>query len=132
MDLPAGRPGTGEPACPKAGVLVYRRPVIMIRRFSNDVAHSNGVVAMNDFSSLQEMVLEARNRLDSEVWDFIAGATEAEVTVRRNRHGLDCLAFNPRVLRDVARIDTTTSFLGHTLSIPVMMAPVGSLALIDP
>jgi isopentenyl diphosphate isomerase/L-lactate dehydrogenase-like FMN-dependent dehydrogenase len=87
---------------------------------------------MNDFSSLQEMVLEARNRLDSDVWDFIAGATEAEVTVRRNRHGLDCLAFNPRVLRDVARIDTTTSFLGHTLSIPVMMAPVGSLALIDP
>jgi len=87
---------------------------------------------MSEFSTLQEIVLEARNRLKSDVWDFIAGATEAEVTVRRNRHCLDCLAFNPRVLRDVARIDTTTSFLGHRLSIPVMMAPIGSLTLIDP
>ena len=84
---------------------------------------------MSEFSTLQEIVLEARNRLKSDVWDFIAGATEAEVTVRRNRHCLDCLAFNPRVLRDVARIDTTTSFLGHRLSIPVMMAPIGSLAV---
>ena len=52
--------------------------------------------------------------------------------MRRNRHGLDRLALRPRVLRDVARIDTSTTFLGHKLAIPVMMAPVGSLALIDP
>ena len=87
---------------------------------------------MNDFSALQELVLEARNRLEPDVWDFIAGATEAEVTMRRNRHGLDCLAFNPRVLRDVARVDTVATFLGFRLGIPVMMAPIGSLALIDP
>jgi len=87
---------------------------------------------MSELSTLQEIVLEARNRLKAEVWDFIAGATEAEVTLRRNRQGLDCLAFNPRVLRDVARIDTARTFLGFKLAIPVMMAPIGSLTLIDP
>ena len=66
------------------------------------------------------------------MWDFINGGTESEVTLRRNRHGLDRLAFRPRVLSDVARIDTSTTFLGHKLALPVMMAPVGSLALIDP
>jgi len=86
---------------------------------------------MSELSTLQEIVLEARNRLKAEVWDFVAGATEAEVTLRRNRYGLDCLAFNPRVLRDVARIDTVRSFLGFKLRIPVMMAPIGSLSLID-
>ena len=67
---------------------------------------------MADFASLQEIVLEAHRRLDPHVWDFIAGATEAEVTLRRNRDGFDRLAFQPRVLRDVSRIDTSAPFLG--------------------
>lgn len=87
---------------------------------------------MVDFATLQEMLLTAHGKLDPATWDFIIGGTEAETTVRRNRHGLDRLAFRPRVLRDVSRINTTTTFLGHRLNLPVMMAPVGSLALVDP
>jgi len=85
-----------------------------------------------DFSTLQEMVLIAHERVSPELWDFINGATESETTARRNRAAIDCLALRPRVLRDVSEINTTTSFLGRTLNIPLMMAPVGSLALIDP
>ena len=87
---------------------------------------------MADFTTLQEMLLIAHGKVEPAVWDFINGGTESEVTLRRNRHGLDRLAFRPRVLSDVARIDTSTTFLGHKLALPVMMAPVGSLALIDP
>ncbi|MCL4767864.1 MAG: alpha-hydroxy-acid oxidizing protein [Hyphomicrobiaceae bacterium] len=87
---------------------------------------------MVEFTSLQEMLLAAHEKLAPATWDFIIGGTEAESTLRRNRHGLDRLAFRPRVLRDVSRIDTSTTFLGHELSLPVMMAPVGSLALVDP
>jgi isopentenyl diphosphate isomerase/L-lactate dehydrogenase-like FMN-dependent dehydrogenase len=85
-----------------------------------------------DFSTLQEMVLIAHERVSPELWDFINGATDSETTARRNRAAIDCLALRPRVLRDVSEINTTTSFLGRTLNIPLMMAPVGSLALIDP
>ena len=87
---------------------------------------------MADFTTLQEMLLVAHGKVEPAVWDFINGGTESEVTLRRNRHGLDRLAFRPRVLSDVARIDTSTTFLGRKLALPVMMAPVGSLALIDP
>src|SRR5437667_9940346 len=87
--------------------------------------------AMAEFTTLQEMLLIAHGNVEPTVWDFINGGTESEVTLRRNRHGLDRLAFRPRVLNDVAQIDTSTSFLGHKLALPVMMAPVGSLALID-
>jgi len=87
---------------------------------------------MAEFTTLQEMLLIAHGKVEPTVWDFINGGTESEVTLRRNRHGLDRLAFQPRVLRDVARIDTSTTFLGHKLALPVMMAPVGSLALINP
>jgi len=87
---------------------------------------------MADFTTLQEMLLIAHGKMEPTLWDFINGGTESEVTLKRNRHGLDRLAFRPRVLNDVARIDTSTTFLGHKLRLPVMMAPVGSLALIDP
>ena len=87
---------------------------------------------MAEFTTLQEMLLIAHSKVEPAVWDFINGGTESEVTLRRNRHGLDRLAFKPRVLKDVVRIDTSTTFLGHKLALPVMMAPVGSLALIDP
>ena len=87
---------------------------------------------MADFTTLQEMILEARKRLSPSLWDFVAGGTESEMTLRHNRYGLDRLAFRPRVLRDVSRVDTATTFLGRRLSIPIMLAPIGSLVLIDP
>jgi isopentenyl diphosphate isomerase/L-lactate dehydrogenase-like FMN-dependent dehydrogenase len=52
--------------------------------------------------------------------------------MRRNRFGLDSLAFRPRVLVDVSKIDPSTTFLGHKLKIPVMLAPIGSLEAITP
>jgi isopentenyl diphosphate isomerase/L-lactate dehydrogenase-like FMN-dependent dehydrogenase len=89
-------------------------------------------MAMVEFTTLQDMLLTARGKLQPAVWDFIIGGAESEITLRRNRHGLEKLAFRQRVLRDVSRIDTSTTFLGHRLALPVMMAPIGSLALIDP
>jgi isopentenyl diphosphate isomerase/L-lactate dehydrogenase-like FMN-dependent dehydrogenase len=86
---------------------------------------------VTDFQTLQEMLLIAHERISPELWDFINGATESETTARRNRAALDVLALRPRVLRDVSAVDPSTTFLDQKLSIPVMMAPVGSLALID-
>ena len=42
------------------------------------------------------------------------------------------LALRPRVCVDVSKIDTSTTFLGQKLRIPVMMAPIGSLQTITP
>jgi glycolate oxidase len=52
--------------------------------------------------------------------------------MRRNRLGLDSLALRPRVLVDVSGLDTSTSFLGHKLKIPVLLAPIGSLQILTP
>jgi glycolate oxidase len=85
-----------------------------------------------DFVTNQEIVLAARRNLAQNVWDYLTGGAESETTMRRNRFGLDSLAFRPRVLVDVSRIDPSTTFLGHRLRIPVMLAPIGSLQAITP
>ena len=59
-----------------------------------------------------------------------AGAGE-EVTVARNREALRRLGFQPRILRDVSRVETTTTVVGLPMAIPILLAPVGALALFD-
>lgn len=85
-----------------------------------------------DFVSNQEIIMAARRNLTQNVWDYLTGGAESETTMRRNRLALDSLAFRPRVLIDVSKIDTSTTFLGHKLRIPVMLAPIGSLQTITP
>jgi glycolate oxidase len=84
------------------------------------------------FQNLHEFVAVARARLDRNVWDYIIGGVETETTLRRNRLAIDSLGLRPRVLRNVNFTDTSTTFLGRKLSIPVALAPIGSIERFDP
>ena len=79
------------------------------------------------FQTLHEIVKAARVNLAPGPWDYLVGGAETETTLRRNRQALDALAFRPRVLRDVSRIDCETTLLGRFARIPVMLAPIGSI-----
>lgn len=83
--------------------------------------------APESFLTLQEIVAAARRNLAPGPWAYLAGGTETETTVRRNRHALDSIAFRPRVLNDVSRVDTRATFLGEPVRLPVMLAPVGGM-----
>src|ERR1700755_2869026 len=80
-----------------------------------------------DFQALHEIVAKARQNLNQNDWDYIVGATATETTLRRNRLALDQIAFRPRVLRDVSRIDATVERFGRRLRLPLLFAPVGAL-----
>jgi isopentenyl diphosphate isomerase/L-lactate dehydrogenase-like FMN-dependent dehydrogenase len=84
-----------------------------------------------EFVTNEEIVRAARRRLAQGPWDYLVGATESETTMRRNRLAFDRLAFRPRVLVDVSSIDKSTTFLGHHLRIPVILAPIGGLQNFD-
>lgn len=86
----------------------------------------------DEFVTNQEIIQAARRRLEQGPWDYLVGGSESETTMRRNRLGFDRLAFRPRVCVDVSQVDASTTFLGHRLRIPVMLAPIGSLQVFDP
>ncbi len=79
------------------------------------------------FLTLQEVVAAAQRNLPPGPWSYLVGGAETETTVRRNRQALDSLAFRPRVLRDVSRLDASAPFLGKRMRLPVMLAPIGGL-----
>jgi isopentenyl diphosphate isomerase/L-lactate dehydrogenase-like FMN-dependent dehydrogenase len=82
---------------------------------------------LEEFLTLQEIVAAARRNLPPGPWSYLVGGAETETTVRRNRMALDSLAFRPRVLRDVSRIDSHAAFFGRRSRLPVLLAPIGGL-----
>jgi isopentenyl diphosphate isomerase/L-lactate dehydrogenase-like FMN-dependent dehydrogenase len=84
------------------------------------------------FQNLHEFIRKARANLNQNAWDYIVGGAETETTLRRNRMALDEIAFRPRVLRDVAKVDASVEQFGRRLRLPVVLAPVGALEIFDP
>jgi glycolate oxidase len=82
---------------------------------------------VEEFLTISEVVAAARRNVAPGPWSYLIGGAETETTVRRNRMAIDSLAFRPRVLRDVSRVDSSSSFLNHKVRLPVMLAPIGGL-----
>jgi isopentenyl diphosphate isomerase/L-lactate dehydrogenase-like FMN-dependent dehydrogenase len=83
------------------------------------------------FQTLHEIVKAAKQNLAPGPWDYLIGGAESETTLKRNRLAIDSLAFRPRVLRNVSKVDYSSTFLGRPIRIPVMCAPVGSIESFD-
>lgn len=71
----------------------------------------------------------SRRRLPRQLFDYIDGGSYQEVTLRDNAGDLDRLRIRQRVLRDVSRLDPSTSVLGERWAMPVAFAPVGLAGL---
>ncbi len=74
----------------------------------------------------------ARRRLPRAVFDYVDGGAEDEVAVEHNRAAFRRYAFLPRVLVDVGKIDLSTTVLGESIAMPVILAPCGLLRLVHP
>jgi isopentenyl diphosphate isomerase/L-lactate dehydrogenase-like FMN-dependent dehydrogenase len=83
------------------------------------------VVNLDDFEAL------ARNRLDAGAYDYIAGGSWDEVTLRANRERFARWQLRPRVLVDTSHVDVSTTMLGTTITMPVGLAPVAFPGLAD-
>ena len=86
----------------------------------------------SEYATLHEIVKAAKIRLNANVWDYLIGGTETETTLRRNRMAIDSLAFRPRVMRDMSKVDPSSEIFGRKIRLPIMLAPVGSLESFEP
>ncbi len=112
---------------PRAAVKTVAARKTTVARTAKKAANPLGLEkkAPGQFDTLQEIALAAYRRMPAPVWDHLMGGSDSEMTLRRNRAGLDALALRQRVLVDVRQIDMSTSLLGQSMNIPVFPAPVG-------
>jgi len=67
----------------------------------------------------------ARRRLPRVLFDYIDGGSYAEQTLAANVAEIQALKLRQRVLKDVSKLSTETTLFGQTLSMPVVLSPVG-------
>jgi len=67
----------------------------------------------------------ARRRLPRGVFDYIDGGAEDERSLARNVAAFADYEFEPRILRDMSALDTSTTILGRPSSMPIVLAPTG-------
>lgn len=84
------------------------------------------------FRSIPQVIEAAQHSLAPEIWDLAAGAAGTESTARRNRDALARILFRPRVLIDVGNRHTVTTLLAQELTLPVLLAPIGTIGLFEP
>ncbi|WP_437785431.1 alpha-hydroxy acid oxidase [Sorangium sp. So ce1097] len=82
--------------------------------------------------NLAEYERLARARAAPEVWDYIAGGSDDEVTLGWNTAAFRRLALRPRVLAGATDCDITCDALGVRLRSPLMVAPLGYQRLVHP
>ncbi len=84
---------------------------------------------MTTIANLREFEALARARLTPAAYAYYAGGSWDELTLRDNEAAFARHRLLPRVLVDVARVDPTTSILGHDVALPIGFAPASSQAL---
>jgi len=67
----------------------------------------------------------AQRRLPRFLFDYLDGGANRETTLGRNIRDLQEVALEQRVLRDVSRIDLSTTLFGTRQALPLVLGPVG-------
>jgi 4-hydroxymandelate oxidase len=85
-----------------------------------------------DMLTLAALEAAARQCLPGAIFEFIASGAADEHTLEWNRVAYDRIRLLPRVLRDVAAVDTTVPLLGRALAFPILLAPTAYQCTIHP
>ena len=65
-------------------------------------------------------------------YEYVASGAAEEHTVRWNREAFDRIRLRPRVLRDVASVDTRVTLLGREHAFPILLAPTAYHRVLHP
>lgn len=80
---------------------------------------------LDDALTIWDLRAIAMRRTPRAPFDYADGAAEAEISIARARQAFEDIEFNPRILRDVSRIDTASTVLGGPVALPFGIAPTG-------
>jgi L-lactate dehydrogenase (cytochrome) len=102
----------------------------MFRSVQHDRFHRS--VASPRVLNIEDMRRKAKRRLPRVVFDYIDGGAEDESTLRANCLAFESVTLRPRCAVAMPVCDLRTTVLGTSLSMPLILAPVGSCRLMFP
>ncbi len=80
-----------------------------------------------DWNKLEQ---KAKSMMSDDAFAYIAGAAGMESTMLSNRSAFERYKIVPRMLRNVAKRDTSVTLFGKTMPSPLLLSPVGVLQMV--
>lgn len=80
--------------------------------------------------SVRDARRTARRRLPAVVFDYVDGAADDEVTMRRNEDAFAAVAFRPKMASGIIEPRLAVTVLGKEIDFPVLLAPCGLVRLL--
>ncbi|KAI9983240.1 hypothetical protein PInf_007169 [Phytophthora infestans] len=92
------------------------------------------IVPGSDTTPLNVLEFEeyAREYLPKSTMDYFGSGSDSMETLKENHEAFKRLVLHPRVLRDVSKMDISTTLLGHHISSPVCVAPSSTHRMAHP
>lgn len=81
--------------------------------------------------SYAELARRAEAAMSEQIWSYVAGGAGDERTQDANVRAFDRWGLMPRMLRGASQRDLSVELLGTRLPTPLLLAPVGVIALCD-
>jgi L-lactate dehydrogenase (cytochrome) len=103
------------------GMINTFRSVVQFDRITLDPVERR----LRSAASVEDFRRIAKRRLPHGVFDYIDGGAEDERTLANNVDAFAGYEFQPRILRDVSKLDTSTSIFGRPAALPLILAPTG-------
>lgn len=75
--------------------------------------------------TIEDLRVIARRRTPRAPFDYTDGAADGEVSLARARRAFEDIEWRPEILRDVSRVDLSTTVLGERMRLPFGIAPTG-------
>ncbi|KAF1781441.1 Aldolase-type TIM barrel [Phytophthora cactorum] len=110
---------------------------LLINESAESPSHLDAMVKIvpgSDATPLNVLKFEeyAREYLPKSTMDYFASGSDSMETLKENREAFKRLVLHPRVLRDVSKMDISTTLLGHRISSPVCVAPSSTHRMAHP
>jgi isopentenyl diphosphate isomerase/L-lactate dehydrogenase-like FMN-dependent dehydrogenase len=82
--------------------------------------------------NIEDLRRIAKQRVPRSVFDYLDGGADAELTLAENCRAFRDITFRPLAAVDVGECGLNTRVLGHEISFPAILAPVGYSRLMHP
>ena len=96
-------------------------PLLRTRTWESDPV----VRRLSRAGTVADLAAIAQRRTPRSVFEYVSGAAEGEISLRRARESYERVEFAPHVLRDVSNVDPSTTVLGRDVSLPLILGPTG-------
>ncbi len=82
--------------------------------------------------NIEDLRQAARRRMPRVIFDYLDGGADSEITLAENTRAFSDITFRPRGAVASPTYDLRTTVLGHELSFPAMLAPIGYSGVMYP